>query len=829
MENKGTKQDGKYFLILKLISTLFLGKCSGTLDLSSNLLPESFPEGDPADFALPVFLEEPVSTFTSKEQLGILRCKAAHAHKLFFTCDNELQKSATENHGRSLEHGNVTYMEVTVNIKKGQVLDTLEDLTCICHAASTQGEVESQPASVELAYLRKDFETPPYSTQIQVGSQAELRCHPPKGKPKAQVTKWLRNGVPIETGARDTNFIVSSTGHLLILQARLEDTANYSCVASNVAKQRISPRALVTVYIPGSWGSWGEWSVCNVECGRGLQVRKRTCTNPAPVNNGPGCDGPPVQKKSCTRTCPSVDGGWSSWSAWSACSTDCLKFRRRTCSAPTPINGGRYCQGRDVSSINCTGGTCRPDLLQPTSKNLPVVVYSGNEGGGNSAISSSDLTLYIGLAVAFLVFVMVLVIIIRLIQRKREHTHTGYRLTPAGYSSGSDSSQTKKTSLGYAPDLTNGAPIHTSSVCYEYTYGDNNSNNSLKMGSKGGFLQPLTLTSHQLLESRPISEHFYEQPMRVLQQNTSPAASLGRNSSDAGSGSPGPVPSNLGVPRCVDHQHVTWTKVGEAGARITVPHSSVSLTLPQGAIEPGRTEEVWVCVVNNHLRPILEPGQLLITPIVVVGPQHLSAHLKKPVVVSIPHCGGPGLNQVQVLQSDRLEGVPSPSWRCVAVSGQEDTQSSTSVYVDSSMCQLVTERLAAFALVAQADDLSPSSRGSTVTSPSSGVTSMGPSPTNSTCDNSPPFRIPLSVKQSLALILDPPSPHSNDWRQLADRLGVNRYVTFFTTQPSPTEAILNLWEARNRESTAVAGLVNTLRGMGRHDAAQILDMDTSWP
>jgi hypothetical protein len=27
----------------------------------------------------------------------------------------------------------------------------------------------------------------------------------------------------------------------------------------------------------------------------------------------------------------------------------------------------------------------------------------------------------------------------------------------------------------------------------------------------------------------------------------------------------------------------------------------------------------------------------------------------------------------------------------------------------------------------------------------------------------------------------------------------------------------------------VAGLVNTLRGMGRHDAAQVLDMDTSWP
>ena len=80
----------------------------------------------------------------------------------------------------------------------------------------------------------------------------------------------------------------------------------------------------------------------------------------------------------------------------------------------------------------------------------------------------------------------------------------------------------------------------------------------------------------------------------------------------------------------------------------------------------------------------------------------------------------------------------------------------------------------------------------------------------------------LFVKQSMSLLLDPPTPNNNDWRQLAERLGVNRYMTFFATQPSPTEAILNLWEARNRESTAVAGLVNTLSRMGRHDAAQIL-------
>ena len=359
-------------------------------------------------------------------------------------------------------------------------------------------------------------------------------------------------------------------------------------------------------------------------------------------------------------------------------------------------------------------------------------------------------------------------------------------------------------------------------MCYEYTYSDNNSNNSLK-SAKNGFLQPLNMTA-QFSELRPLSEHFYEQPMRVLQPNTSPAVSLGRVSDSSGEklAGPGAAPASLGLPRCADQQQVTWTRVGEAGAKITIPRSSVSLTVPAGALEAGRTEDVWVCVVAGHqLRPSLDSHEVLITPVVIVGPFHLTAHLKKPVVVSIPHIGGPGLKQVRVQQCDRLD---SPSqWRCVAVSGQEDASSSTSLYVDSSMCQLVTERLAAFALVSNMSELSCFARSSLATS-SSGCSSLG-----SPSDGAPPFRIPLAVKQSLAELLDQPTSANNDWRLLADRLGVNRYITFFGTQPSPTEAILNLWEARNRESTAVAGLVNTLRGMGRHDAAQVLDKDTSWP
>ena len=53
------------------------------LDLSSSFLPEKLPEGDPKDFALPVFLQEPQDTYASKEAAATLSCKVSG--KISFT------------------------------------------------------------------------------------------------------------------------------------------------------------------------------------------------------------------------------------------------------------------------------------------------------------------------------------------------------------------------------------------------------------------------------------------------------------------------------------------------------------------------------------------------------------------------------------------------------------------------------------------------------------------------------------------------------------------------------------------------------------------------
>ena len=61
--------------------------------------------------------------------------------------------------------------------------------------------------------------------------------------------------------------------------------------------------------------------------------------------------------------------------------------------------------------------------------------------------------------------------------------------------------------------------------------------------------------------------------------------------------------------------------------------------------------------------------------------------------------------------------------------------------------------------------------------------------------------------------------------QLLLSLSVCRYINYFATKTSPTEHILDLWEARHREESALTDLMNSLRVMGRMDAAGIIEKE----
>ena len=99
----------------------------------------------------------------------------------------------------------------------------------------------------KIAVVRKHITKNPYSKSVELERQIELRCLAPEGIPPPDVT-WLRNGVGVEPKKEGSNLIVSSEGHLLVVQARLADVGNYTCVSENVAGKRLSDTAVLTVF-----------------------------------------------------------------------------------------------------------------------------------------------------------------------------------------------------------------------------------------------------------------------------------------------------------------------------------------------------------------------------------------------------------------------------------------------------------------------------------------------------------------------------------------------------------------------------------------------------
>ena len=105
--------------------------------------------------------------------------------------------------------------------------------------------------------------------------------------------------------------------------------------------------------VNGGLSEWGSWQKCSKSCGGGTQSRIRSCTNPAPAYGGKDCADLGVNKESqkCNNQPCAVDGGLSEWSSWEQCSKSCgggTQVRHRTCTNPTPANGGKDCSNLGV-------------------------------------------------------------------------------------------------------------------------------------------------------------------------------------------------------------------------------------------------------------------------------------------------------------------------------------------------------------------------------------------------------------------------------------------------------------------------------------------------
>ncbi|XP_061914413.1 netrin receptor UNC5B isoform X2 [Entelurus aequoreus] len=646
----------------------------------AEVLPDSYPSA-PAE-PLPEFLLEPEDAFIVKNRPVQLRCRASPATQIYFKCNGEWVNQNDHITRESLDQVTVV-REVDILVSRTQVeeLFGLEDYWCQCVAWSSAGTTKSIRAYVRIAYLRKNFEQEPLGREVRLEQEVLLQCRPPEGMPAAEVD-WLKNEDTIDP-SQDSNFLITIDNDLIIKQARLSDTANYTCLARNVVAKRRSSTATVIVYVSGGWSSWTEWSECNTKCGRGWQRRTRSCTNPAPLNGGAFCEGPPFQRVTCTTLCP-VDGGWTEWAKWSACSTECTHWRSRECLAPAPRNGGKHCSGSMMESKNCTEGLCARNkkisiehASHPLAPDMGVAVYAGLVGA------------------LLLCVILVLCVGILACRRRCSHFH--------GDITDSSSALTAAFHPGNykPPRQDNPHPLHPSAPP-DLT------------ATAGAFRSPLfslqqgVNDSHKIpMTTSPLLDPLPSLKIKVYNSSTLSSLEIPADMCSADGEILSLKSVGTGGRERQFHSHTlsrdpglsTSATLGHLGGRLTIPSTGVSLLVPPGTIPQGKFYEMYLIISKWEKTTLPSEGsQTVLSPAVSCGPSALL--LNRPVVLTLPHCAQldtPTPDWTLTLKTQTHQGA----WEEVLTVGEESLSSPCYLQLEEECCHVLMEQLGTYGLVGQ--------------------------------------------------------------------------------------------------------------------------------
>ncbi|XP_018524925.1 netrin receptor UNC5D isoform X1 [Lates calcarifer] len=640
---------------------------------TSDAQPDTLPS---VQGTLPHFIQEPEDAYIVKSNPIKLRCRAAPALQIFFKCNGEWvhQNEHFSQEYKDLNTG-LKVREVMINVSRQQVEDFHgpEDYWCLCVAWSHLGTSKSRKATVRIAYLRKNFEQDPQGKEVPINGMIVLHCRPPEGVPVAEV-EWLKNE-ELVSSLTDDNIDTRADHNLIINEARLSDSGNYTCLASNIVAKRRSATATVIVFVNGGWSLWTEWSPCNVPCGRGVQKRSRTCTNPAPLNGGAFCEGMSVQKITCNALCP-IDGGWDEWSEWTICSSQCERQRSRECNSPAPRHRGKICEGNSEATENCTDGLC--------TQNRKLL----HDVKPQSMDSTNDVALYSGLG-AGIIAVAILVVAVMLY--RKNHSEYGVDVIDSSALTGGFQSFNFKTTRqgnplllnsSMQPDLTVGRTYSTP-LCFQ----DSTDKDlfdplpDIKVKVQSSFMVSLGVAERAEFHAKAPAETFPRDLSRDY------CSTMDRRKKGL---------LTLNGPLSTAKEQLRTTGVfGHPGGRLVVPNTGVSLLVPHGAVAENMSWEMYM-VINQGEASVqtLEGCEILLGPEVMYGPPGLD--LFCPVAMTIAHCAEVDAENWNIQLKRKTQ---DSKWE--EVMSVEEESTSCYCLMDSSSCHLLLDQPGSYALVGE--------------------------------------------------------------------------------------------------------------------------------
>ncbi|XP_069622607.1 netrin receptor UNC5D isoform X3 [Ranitomeya imitator] len=662
--------------ILLLAVGLYLAGAAQRGNNNGEAVPDSAPSGLGT---LPYFQMEPEDAYIIKSNPIILRCRAMPAIQIFFKCNGEWVHQNDHWFDESVDEGSgLKVLEVLINVTRQQVEDFhgSEDYWCQCVAWSNLGTSKSRRASVRIAYLRKNFEQDPQGKEVPIEGMIVLHCRPPEGVPTAEV-EWFKNEEPIDA-LQDENIDTRADHNLIVRHARLSDSGNYTCMASNIVAKRRSASATVVVYVNGGWSSWLEWSACSVSCGRGVQKRSRTCTNPTPLNGGTFCVGSSMQKVSCSSQCP--EGQWKEWGDWSVCSSECEHQRERECTIPATTNGGKPCDGMSQESENCTDGLC-------IQEKKPL-----HEISPESAENASDIALYSGLGAAI---IAVAVLVVGITLYRRSQSEYGVDVIDSSALTGGFQTFNFKTvrqgnslllNSSLQPDLTV-SRTYSGPICFQDPMDKEimtessifNPLTDIKVKVQSSFMVSLGVTERPDFHGKTISGTFPHGNNRCFGTIHS------RNKT--------PYIQNLSSISSKPEMRVCGI-FGHQGGRLVMPNTGVSLLIPHEAIAEENSWEIYLSVNQGEPSLQLEGSEVLLGPEVTCGP--LDMTFSTPVALTIPHCAEVSCEHWNVRLKRRSQ---QGKWE--EVMSTDDETTSFYCLLDPFACHILMDSFGTYALVGE--------------------------------------------------------------------------------------------------------------------------------